>query len=884
RAAAGTAFEAALMTPMVQELHGIEGMPLGDSVLDLASPLRGGNPGVRRQIDQLKEEALARRGACILHPEEAHAPFSLIGLAGVLEEKFGAFNPRDPVAVQRARAARMQRYLKRRVHFSIMAHEMGHSMGLRHNFVGSSDAFEYRPQYWQLRTRDGAVTEPCADLAADGNACVGPRWFDPVTDEERDNLIWMWSLGSIMDYPGEAAQDLIGLGIYDYAATRMLYGETVAVNADPALDAGQPKARAMLNKVDNFGGILGIRISYDENGDGIEDDLHYSRLQDKFGMIRDCAAVDPEAFRPAAWNDERNGEWSPLLDGLLVRVNGRWTRCKQPRVDYVPWTSQRFPSIAEAGQYYRGGPSIDRQGRTRVPYGFATDSWADLGNVSVYRHDNGADPYEIFNFFITSQEVWQIFETYRRRRTTFSVSGAANRILNRYGAKVRDGAKGLGLLKNIYEEFALEAGYQFDTLWPQVAVFLTENVLAAGVAFDHFVRQLDRPEIGPHFYRPWERVLRSARDTIANPGGTKVIVPNGATGAYGAIGLGGKLVENMLSEDHGEFDVWYTVNSGSYYDKMNAAMLMTESVDNFISSTRNDFVDPRYRSVSIADLFPDGYRRWLANNLTGDDMLKGPRVAADASGNPLVDFQKYPTQPIGWVTWWTDEPQVCFPAAATNVCSSYGTPTSEPFHPRAPAHTAVLDPQVGWEQQKFLIAWTMLYLPENERTGWLDLLRLYELGTDPYPAIARRIEFHSPNGKVYIARAFGTEVIFAKTVQKGIAARVLEYANELLAAAYETDPGPDLDGDTTPDWPVLRYAPGTGRPVVKYDPTVSPISPEGDPLPAGIPGCNAAGNFACTCSSNRSCMALQRYLTVPAYLREAVAAYRIGDPDPLGVY
>jgi digeranylgeranylglycerophospholipid reductase len=60
-----------------------------------------------------------------------------------------------------------------------------------------------------------------------------------------------------------------------------------------------------------------------------------------------------------------------------------------------------------------------------------------------------------------------------------------------------------------------------------VAVTLPENVLAAGVAFDHFVRQLDRPEIGPHFKRPWEQVLRSGRDTVADPGATRVVVPNG---------------------------------------------------------------------------------------------------------------------------------------------------------------------------------------------------------------------------------------------------------------------------------------------------------------------------------------------------------------------
>ena len=44
------------------------------------------------------------------------------------------------------------------------------------------------------------------------------------------------------------------------------------------------------------------------------------------------------------------------------------------------------------------------------------------------------------------------------------------------------------------------------------------------------------------------------------------------------------------------------MNAGSYYDKINTAMLFTESIDNFISTSRSDLVDARYRAVSLADL------------------------------------------------------------------------------------------------------------------------------------------------------------------------------------------------------------------------------------------------------------------------------------------
>ncbi|MEZ4473981.1 MAG: hypothetical protein R3F60_24975 [bacterium] len=81
--AAGTPVEAELMTPMVQQLMGVQGLPLAGPVLDQASLLRAGNPAFQRQIRNLKELALSERGACVL--QEAPAPLSVTGLADVLE-------------------------------------------------------------------------------------------------------------------------------------------------------------------------------------------------------------------------------------------------------------------------------------------------------------------------------------------------------------------------------------------------------------------------------------------------------------------------------------------------------------------------------------------------------------------------------------------------------------------------------------------------------------------------------------------------------------------------------------------------------------------------------------------------------------------------------
>ena len=55
-------------------------------------------------------------------------------------------------------------------------------------FVSSSDAWNYRAQYWQLRTKDGSVNTPCTTLSSDGEDCVGPRYYDPMTEDERSRI------------------------------------------------------------------------------------------------------------------------------------------------------------------------------------------------------------------------------------------------------------------------------------------------------------------------------------------------------------------------------------------------------------------------------------------------------------------------------------------------------------------------------------------------------------------------------------------------------------------------------------------------------------------------------------------------------------------------
>jgi hypothetical protein len=881
-AARGSQTEAGLFNGMVQQLNGVGGGAVTDGLLDAFSPLRGGNPSVEHKLREMKHRALTASGACML--EAAEAPLDVSALTDVLEQKFGKFNPKDSPDVQFARADKMVKYLARRVHLSVIAHEMGHSIGMRHNFVGSADAWFYRPQYWQLRTSNGKVTKQCKDLSKTGGDCVGPRYFDPVTQEEKDNLLNMFMHTSIMDYPGETTQDVLGLGVYDFAAARMFYGDAVPVYADPMYSLDGSAAYTVLGKLDNFGGILGIALDFIDEEIGYRT-LHYTELQGLFKVLTQCKEVNAAAFRPGRYDEARDGKWSALFDGFLVAVGGKTSRCRSQQVDYSTWDTMRAPTAAEYDGWMLPTAAVDKENRLRVPYALGSDEWSDLGNVSVYTHDNGADTYEIFNFLVTQQEVMHIFDNYRRGRQDFSVRGAVERAYDRYDVKLRDGAKGLTLFKNIYEDYSLEIGYDFSGYWDAIAPdWFKDNIIASAHVFDHFARKTFRPESGPHFFSEWggDPVLRSAEDPLGDPTKTEVVVPNGATGYAGNVSFGGRPIENRFADNMGEYDFYFITNAGSYYDKINAAMMLTESVDNFISDTRQDFVDARYRATSIADLFPDGYRRLLAQVLTGDDLIKGPRVAATDTGIPQVDKEGFPAQGLGWTSWWGDKVQACFPAEGTTACSIYGL-GSGTLDPLAPKNTAVLDPQVGFEVQKFFIAWTLAYLPENQKQNWIDMLRIWQVGELLGDPPLNRIEFHYPEGKSWVAMRYGTEEIFGKTVERGIAARILQYANELLVQAYETTDGPDQDNDGAPDWYLPVISDDTGLPLVRYDPTIAAIDGEWV-YPEGDERCNADDNSGCTCSDNRACVLLQRYVEVPAYLYMALRDFGFIQPEQKGLY
>ncbi|MEZ4472154.1 MAG: zinc-dependent metalloprotease [bacterium] len=117
-------------------------------------------------------------------------------------------------------------------------HELGHNMGLRHNFIASFDRANFFPEYYQIKKQvnDELGAEPVFvpfqenDETPEAFAERYAEWDaqrEVRLARETELGIRNYRYSSIMDYSGLLYNDWNGLGSYDKAAMRFLHAGLV---------------------------------------------------------------------------------------------------------------------------------------------------------------------------------------------------------------------------------------------------------------------------------------------------------------------------------------------------------------------------------------------------------------------------------------------------------------------------------------------------------------------------------------------------------------------------------------------------------------------------------------------------------------------------------
>lgn len=178
------AFRSRFLTPpmlqLARKLHGIApDEPLTEEAEEFALNLVV-NPGATHDLQDKRLRLAAERNVYL--PDGMDD--SIIGQAVAMKGM-------DPEEVYQQ--------LRREIYRAVMLHEIGHTVGLRHNFKSSYDALNYQDDFWQIRER-----------------YAEEEWHAQRMPEYR--------YASIMDYGARFNSDTKGLGKYDNAAIKYVYG------------------------------------------------------------------------------------------------------------------------------------------------------------------------------------------------------------------------------------------------------------------------------------------------------------------------------------------------------------------------------------------------------------------------------------------------------------------------------------------------------------------------------------------------------------------------------------------------------------------------------------------------------------------------------------
>jgi len=438
---------------------------LDEATLEKVSPLRGLSPAALRS--KIQENELRNLKKRIHFADEGFDP-KFLGWARKAREI------RDSLLDANVNEDEVQfelwKWVRGKAYIGLQEHEVGHSLGLRHNFSASTDALNYFPQYWTIRQQ--SFNPDCkTELDDSGNAVgKGYRTFDafglsmripapggctvvneetgqesPTSASDEDHAevfkammegrvgdkgldfdgLETYQNASIMEYGATfGLNDQAGLALYDYAALAYGYGGLLEVFNEAPFKIEVEHA---YDERDNFdSGESFMRRSQQKVTD--MRDVDEFNIRNSAGQLEEDAprAEDRETyqnfggFRDNGWN-----YWHYSVIPVMFYDDDQGKTAEELATQMQLSKRVKFDGIGGMWRLYDRSlvpeEKVKAENLIEVPYKYCEDIFAGQSTVDCRRWDTGADDYEILKTIIDRYQSYYVLDSFRRGKLSFGL-------------------------------------------------------------------------------------------------------------------------------------------------------------------------------------------------------------------------------------------------------------------------------------------------------------------------------------------------------------------------------------------------------------------------------------------------------------------------------